>query len=127
MKTLVSVIHALLLSSTFLIAETGKLEKSPIDGLIEITCQAAKGDNDRHFINASQVVRVFTEAESVKENGDRNATAVVITTSAVEIGSKSNDTGARSIQYYLKYDTPQEAAEAVNQILAELRSAAFAR
>ena len=118
MNSLITAINILILSNTFLIAdaEIGTLEKSPIDGIIEITQKSDDGAIDRHFINGAQVARVFSRAY-------RAETEVVISTTEVEVGGTPDHPGVRSLVYVLRYKAAQDAKDAVNQIVAEVRSA----
>jgi len=114
----------LLVSGSPLVATIpGKLKESPIDGVVEIARKDQKGVSDRHFVNAAQIIRVYTKAAAMNTNGTRHSTAVVITTAESELMRFGDGAGSQSITYSLAYKTPREADEALEQILAELRFA----
>ena len=74
------IIAALMLISSYGIAETTSLEESPVDGIIEITQTDVSGTIDHHFINAIQVIRVYSKGNFEYRAVDRSSTSVIITT-----------------------------------------------
>ena len=114
-------------SAAFANAEV-KLMKSPADGIVELSISDRFDKKRVHYLNSSQIVRVYSRDSSMSESGGgQYSTTVVIATTEIETASVLDFEGARrdrtrGFSFHLGFKTEEEAKIVVASLLAEIKS-----